>query len=101
MPADWPGLQEVGGKRAASVIVRAARFAEPLERRAGYITSVYPPLSWPWDVGEKRAPFVPRGSEQRPLSRAPAERLPAGGRLEGRGCQSACSRVPAPSPDPS
>lgn len=27
VPADWPGLQEVGGKRAASVIVRAARFA--------------------------------------------------------------------------
>lgn len=44
MPVDWPGLQEVGGKRAASVIVAAARFAEPLERRAGSIISVYSPL---------------------------------------------------------
>lgn len=97
VPADWPGLQEVGGERAASVIVGAARLLRPAARLAGCI--IYLCHSWAWDVGGKRVPFLQLGSEQRPLFRQLAEPLRAGGRSEGRGCGSACcrDRVPAPS----
>lgn len=80
MPADWPRLQEVGGERAVSVVVRGARVARPAKRRASRLCPALAAVGRGWKTGTLHPAALRAAAAVLRACRAAVGRGPLGGK---------------------